>query len=92
MSQNEIDEMSEKISNRVYEKIISSNEVIRLLELAKPENLDRLAEVIATKINEKLEADGKFDLSNVDVDMLANLANTIQEKIEPDVIVKKLDP
>ena len=79
MHLNEIEELSELIAEKVYLKMTSA------------EILEKMSEIISNQVSKKLESSEKIDLSSLDMNVLASLAQDIQNKMEPDIVVKKLE-
>lgn len=91
MDTNEMNMLSEMISEKLYNRLLSDEKIARLLALASPEGQDAAAEVTATKVFNKFEESGAFDMSNMDMDQLQNVVSQLQTNQEPDIVVKRME-
>ncbi|WP_188937864.1 hypothetical protein [Puia dinghuensis] len=91
MNLEEIEALADLISQKVYQKVMTESESINEIKLHRLEKLDELAELIATKVNNKLEASGQLEINSTDLTAMVNLVSELQNKMEPDIIVKKID-
>ena len=90
MDTEELNTLSDKIASKIHQMFFDDKRVADLLEYISPVGINGLAEKITAKVIEGLRAEGVFD-TNLDAETIANMAAQIQNKFEPDVVVKRLD-
>ena len=91
MDTNELNMLSEMISEKLYNRFLSDEKISNLLTLASVEGQNAVAEVIATKVFNKFEESGAFDMSNLDMGTLQNVVGQLQANQEPDIVVKRME-
>lgn len=91
MDTNEMNMLSEMISEKLYNRLLSDEKFASLLALASPEGQEAAAELTATKVFNKFQECGALDMSNLDIDQLQNVVSQLQANQEPDIVVKRME-
>jgi|EndMetStandDraft_4_1072995.scaffolds.fasta_scaffold857751_2 hypothetical protein len=79
------------ISETICKQILSNPRLSQLLSLTTSEGQDIIAESIATKVINKMNEAGAFDVGNLDIEQLQTVVNQLQTNQEPDIVVKRME-
>jgi hypothetical protein len=91
MDINEMNTLSEMISEKLYSRLLADEKFSSLLALASPESQAAAAEVTATIVFNKFQECGALDMSNLDIDQLQTVVSQLQANQEPDIVVKRME-
>jgi hypothetical protein len=79
------------ISETICKQLFSDPRLSQLLTLTTSEGQDIVAENIATKVINKMNESGAFDVGNLDIEQLQTVVNQLQTNQEPDIVVKRME-
>jgi hypothetical protein len=91
MNTNEMNALSEMIAERVCKQILSDTRFTQLLSLTTSEGQETVAESISSKVMNKMQECGAFDMENLDIEQLQTVVNQLQANQEPDIVVKRME-